>query len=194
MPSADLLRGSDNRARRSAIGALSLGMCGQVAYHLLRTAHATRAPWPVVVLVSCIPVITLGLAAALTHMLSAIPEPGTREQVAAEITAGQSLVHERPQPGSRHPHEPSASPVIPAAARRPAGMPGRSARLRQRSGRRPQAGTVVTAEDVARHYAAQVAVGQLPSQKAIRRRYKVGSKRAREWHSHLRSLAGANSG
>ncbi len=56
-------------ARRSAIGALGLGMAGQIVYHLLAAAHATRAPWPVVVLVSCMPVATLGLAAALTHLL-----------------------------------------------------------------------------------------------------------------------------
>jgi len=33
----------------SAIGSLALGMLGQVVYHLLRAAHASRAPWPVVV-------------------------------------------------------------------------------------------------------------------------------------------------
>lgn len=58
-------------ARRSAIGALILGMLGQVAYHLLAAHHATRAPTPVVVLVACIPVVTLGMAAALTHLLHA---------------------------------------------------------------------------------------------------------------------------
>ena len=41
-------------ARWSAIGSLALGMLGQVVYHLLSAAHATRAPWPVVVLVSCL--------------------------------------------------------------------------------------------------------------------------------------------
>ena len=56
-------------ARRSAIGALVLGMLGQVVYHLLAAAHAVRAPWPVVVLVSCLPVVTLGFGAALTHLL-----------------------------------------------------------------------------------------------------------------------------
>jgi hypothetical protein len=58
-------------ARRSAIGALALGMLGQVVYHLLAAAGATRAPWPVVVLVSCLPVATLGFGAALTHLLRA---------------------------------------------------------------------------------------------------------------------------
>ena len=62
-------------ARRSAIGALLLGMFGQVIYHLLAAAHASRAPWPVVVLVSCMPVVTLGFGAALTHLLrAAVPE------------------------------------------------------------------------------------------------------------------------
>lgn len=56
-------------ARRSAIGALGLGMVGQIVYHLLAAAHATRAPWPVVVLVSCLPVVTLGFGAGLTHLL-----------------------------------------------------------------------------------------------------------------------------
>ncbi len=60
-------------ARRSAVGALALGMTGQVIYHLLAAAHAHRAPWPVVVLVSCMPVVTLGFGAALTHLLR-VPE------------------------------------------------------------------------------------------------------------------------
>jgi hypothetical protein len=61
-------------ARGSAIGALVLGMAGQVIYHLLAAAHATRAPWPVVMLVSCMPVVTLGFGAALTHLLG-VPGP-----------------------------------------------------------------------------------------------------------------------
>lgn len=61
-------------ARRSAVGALALGMLGQVVYHLLAAAGAVRAPWPVVVLVSCIPVITLVFGAALTHLLRTDPE------------------------------------------------------------------------------------------------------------------------
>ena len=56
-------------AGRSALGALALGMAGQVAYHLLAAAHAKAAPWWVTMIVSCIPVITLALATALTHLL-----------------------------------------------------------------------------------------------------------------------------
>jgi hypothetical protein len=56
-------------ARRSAIGALIYGMAGQIIFHLLAAAHAVAAPWPVVVVVSCMPVAVLGLAAGLTHLL-----------------------------------------------------------------------------------------------------------------------------
>ena len=64
-----------NFAKLSAIGSLALGMLGQVAYHLLAAAHAARAPWLVVVLVSCMPVVTLGFATALTHKLHGDPDP-----------------------------------------------------------------------------------------------------------------------
>jgi hypothetical protein len=62
-------------ARRSALGALALGMLGQVVYHLLAAAHAARAPWPVVVLVACLPVVTLGFGAGLTHLLRVPDDP-----------------------------------------------------------------------------------------------------------------------
>jgi hypothetical protein len=56
-------------ARNSALGSLGLGMGGQVIYHLLTAWHVTAAPWPVVTLVSCLPVLTLGFGTALTHLL-----------------------------------------------------------------------------------------------------------------------------
>jgi hypothetical protein len=58
-------------AKWSALGALALGMLGQVAYHLPSAAHRTRAPWPAVIAVACLPVITLGFSAALAHLLHA---------------------------------------------------------------------------------------------------------------------------
>ncbi len=61
-------------ARWSALGALTLGMAGQVVYHLLAAVHAARAPWPVVVFVSCLPVVALGCGAALAHLLRADDE------------------------------------------------------------------------------------------------------------------------
>lgn len=81
-------------ARRSAIGSLLVGMLGQVAYHLLTADHATRAPWPVVVLVACLPVVTLGFGAALAHLLwaaenEAAPMAQTEDKPAdlTELTA-----------------------------------------------------------------------------------------------------------
>lgn len=58
-------------ARTSALGALALGCLGQVAFHLLSAARWVQAPWPVVTAVSCIPVASLALAAALAHMIRA---------------------------------------------------------------------------------------------------------------------------
>jgi hypothetical protein len=93
-----LTPGTPDKARRfargSAIGALALGMAGQVIYHLLAAAHAARAPWPVVMLVSCIPVVTLGFGAALTHLLRAAGPADIPELV----PAGQPVQSPPPDP------------------------------------------------------------------------------------------------
>jgi hypothetical protein len=61
------------RARRfakwSAIGSLTLGALGQVAYHLLSAAHVMRAPWQITTVVACLPVAVLGMGAALAHLI-----------------------------------------------------------------------------------------------------------------------------
>jgi hypothetical protein len=74
-------------ARRSALGAVGLGMAGQVIYHLLAAAHAVRAPWPVVMLVSCLPVLTLGFGCALTHLLRAARDVPDETAAPAEAAA-----------------------------------------------------------------------------------------------------------
>ncbi len=58
-------------ARWSAIGSLLLGMAGQVAYHLLAQAKTAHAPWGITTAVSCLPVLVLGMGAALAHLLHA---------------------------------------------------------------------------------------------------------------------------
>jgi hypothetical protein len=90
-------------ARRSAIGALCLGMGGQVIYHLLAAAHATAAPWPVVVLVSCLPVITLGFGAALTHLLrpARTGGAGVADPAGAGLCAGPDTGPARSVPAVR---------------------------------------------------------------------------------------------
>ncbi|MFC4535678.1 hypothetical protein [Sphaerisporangium dianthi] len=73
-------------AKWSALGSLLLGMLGQVGYHLLATSGQSSAPWQVTTVVSCLPVLVLGMGAALGHMLArdgrgvpdaeaAVPEP-----------------------------------------------------------------------------------------------------------------------
>jgi hypothetical protein len=58
-------------ANWSAICSFTLGMAGQVAYHLLAQAGTARAPWPVTTIVSCLPVLVLVMGTALAHMLRA---------------------------------------------------------------------------------------------------------------------------
>ncbi len=62
-------------AKWSALGALVLGAGGQVAYHLMKAAGMTVAPWQITTVVSCLPVIVLGFGAALVHLMSENPEP-----------------------------------------------------------------------------------------------------------------------
>jgi hypothetical protein len=58
-------------AHRSAISSLLLGMAGQIAYHLLTQSRDTHAPWGITTAVSCLPVLVLGMGAALAHLLRA---------------------------------------------------------------------------------------------------------------------------
>ena len=118
-------------ARRSALGALALGMAGQVIYHLLAAAHATRAPWPVVVLVSCLPVITLGFGAGLTHLLRAghpaASEPATAPAgTAAPDSAADTSPASSPGHARRHPVRPVTRPPrrTPGGQARPPPWPG----------------------------------------------------------------------
>ena len=151
-----------NFARRSAIGSLLLGMLGQIAYHLLSAAHAQRAPWPVTVLVACLPVVTLGFGAALTHLLGAPePQPDTAPKTASEPSA-------------------VAAPSPPAARTR--ARPRTAPRNRTRS-------TPVTETDAELHYAPDLAAGAIPSQRRIRADLRVGQNRARALRTHLESVS-----
>ena len=61
--------GTRRFAKWSALGSLLLGAGGQVAYHLMRAAGYTVAPWWITAVVACIPVGMVGMAAGLMHML-----------------------------------------------------------------------------------------------------------------------------
>jgi len=58
-------------AKWSAICSFALGMAGQAAYHLMAQAGMTRAPWAITTVVSCLPVLVLGMGTALAHLLRA---------------------------------------------------------------------------------------------------------------------------
>ena len=114
--------GVSSRTRRfakwSALLSLLLGMAGQVAYHLLTEAGAARAPWGVTTVVSCLPVLVLGMGTALAHLLRADAEapdqPGAFDgQAPDRSTAGRAVARWGSWPEPDHACQggtPSASP------------------------------------------------------------------------------------
>jgi hypothetical protein len=122
--------GARRFAKRSALGSLGLGMTGQVIYHLLAAAHATRAPWPVVMLVACLPVLTLGMAAALTHLRQAAPGTADDSATDATETAAPAITADAPAAIDAAPTAGTA-PGRQRAPRR-TGTAAAVARLRQR--------------------------------------------------------------
>ena len=160
-------------AKRSAIGALGLGMLGQVVYHLLAAAHAHRAPWPVVVLVACLPVVTLGLGVALAHLLR--PEPVTAAGAPGAVPAAV------PETGT-YPidvPEPDTDPDIVPARWQAAGPPESLNGL----------GHAALAI-----YGAEARYGRVPSIRAIRERMSVGQPKAQLIQHYLRTFAAGDGG
>jgi hypothetical protein len=77
-------------------------MFGQIAYHLLNAAHVIHAPWEITTAVSCLPVVTLGFAAALIHLLhlghedeaeTELPQPEPAQEL--RLTPGEAGQLER---------------------------------------------------------------------------------------------------
>ncbi|GLY26825.1 hypothetical protein Kisp02_01900 [Kineosporia sp. NBRC 101731] len=89
-------------ARVSAIGSLILGAGGQVAYHLMAAAGMTRAPWPITATVACLPVIVLGMGAALAHLVRHEPAE-TEPQVATKKDAEPAATEDTDAPAEDAP-------------------------------------------------------------------------------------------
>ena len=93
-------------AKWSAIFSFALGMAGQVAYHLMAQAGMARAPWAITTVVSCLPVLVLGMGTALAHMLRA--DAGTRDTPDGQAGPSATLRsltrpapdHQRPDAGA----------------------------------------------------------------------------------------------
>jgi hypothetical protein len=181
-------------ARRSAIGALALGMLGQVVYHLLAAAGAARAPWPVVVLVSCLPVVTLGFGAALAHLLRDTGAAAEAARAGGPVGL-QATAESVSGPAPAGDPGPVLSPALLSAQAALEAGPGPEAGpvsgpARRRSSRRPAAATVkqpgpATAGRLREYYADSLAAGQVPSIRQIRREWPVGYARASELHAAL---------
>ncbi len=162
-------------ARWSALGSLGLGMAGQGVFHLLSAEHYTRAPAAIVVLVACLPVVSLGLGTSLAHMLRT-EQPGqeaTIQPPAAAVTAGQettgSLAAQTlPQPSDGHAgsHE-MATPAATGTATEPATATAAPVASRQPVSRPPAAPA-----SQPRRRAATAATDSSPDARAARRAYR----------------------
>jgi hypothetical protein len=85
LSSANLTPKTRRFAGWSGGAALALGMIGQAAFHVLAATteegRQLRAPIGVTIMVSCLPVLILGMAAALSHMLHRdVREPLTNSE------------------------------------------------------------------------------------------------------------------
>jgi hypothetical protein len=183
---APSVRRARDFARRSAIGALALGMAGQVLYHLLAAAHAHRAPWPVVVLVSCLPVVTLGFGAALTHLLRAAIDLLHAAAHPPGVPAPARVPGRAPAPAPGAVPVPGAPVAVPAA--KPGGVPVPA------PGRVPAPGAAATRLDehaaaAEQAFAAELAAGTVPTIRQIRARLRCGQDRARQVQARLGALA-----
>jgi hypothetical protein len=94
-------------AKWSAICSFGLGMAGQVAYHLLDQAGMTRAPWAITTIVSCLPVLVLGMGTALAHMLRSDAEttdaPDSRTRPPATSRSRSWSPRDQDRPDRRQP-------------------------------------------------------------------------------------------
>jgi hypothetical protein len=179
-------------AKWSTIGSLTLGMLGQVAYHLLSAAHATRAPWPVVVLVSSLPVIVLGFGAALSHLLRG----GDERESASEALSVAALVDDHGSVLVESGSAPATVPVAPitgaaptAPQDAPVSVPKTVPRTRPRPVKRAAAKQVkATAPEML--YAAELAAGEVPSLRRIRADMHVGQPKAQAIQADLSAILG----
>lgn len=60
----------------SSIASLVVGGAAQVAYHLLKAAGYSHAPWPVVMAVALVPVVVLALASVLAKLVAVDRQAG----------------------------------------------------------------------------------------------------------------------
>jgi hypothetical protein len=168
-------------ARWSAICSFALGMAGQVAFHLMDQDHVTRAPWGITTLVSCLPVLVLGMGTTLAHMLREDAAAAGHAQTSAPGPAAHVPVAWSPAEQSGDQTEQNPADL---SAREPR-PPSRTMTLPRHDGRaaaKPAAPVPRTAEpgtEHARNIARELAgAGQRVSRRALRSRGVKGSNEA----------------
>jgi hypothetical protein len=165
-------------ARRSAICSLALGMAGQVAFHLMDQDRITRAPWIITTLVSCLPVLVLGIGTALAHMLredaaAAGNTPASAPGPAACVPLAWSPAAQPGDQADQDPPDRTASGPCPPGRTRT--RPGRDAA----EPALPTPRTVELGTEHARGIARELAgTGQRISRRALRSRGVRGSNEA----------------
>lgn len=165
-------------AKWSAIGSLLLGMLGQVAYHLLETAGYNTAPVWVTTAVSCLPVLVLGMGAALGHMLARDVRAAT--PAAADEASGTPAVEDDDAEQARYdrPEQPESTEENEQAS----GVPALSAGVPEDEELQLKA---------ASHYFIDLANGEVPAVRTIKTDLGVGTDKARAVRLYLAGLAGA---
>ena len=156
-------------------------MAGQVAFHLMDQDQVTRAPWAITTLVSCLPVLVLGMGTALAHMLREDAAAAVRAQTDGPVPTTRARPGDRPS--NKSGDQPDHSlPDRAAAENRP---PGQTAALPLRDGHgvaeyRAPAGRAARPDiDHARGVARELAgAGQRVSRRALRSRGVKGSNEA----------------
>jgi hypothetical protein len=101
---ARITRPARRFAWTSSVGALVLGMVGQVVYHLMIADKVTTAPWPVVAAVSCLPVLVLGFASVLWHLAGQTVPAAVGTEDTREHTTDAPIPEHTPEhdPGQAH--------------------------------------------------------------------------------------------
>jgi hypothetical protein len=153
-------------AKWSAIFSFALGMAGQVAYHLMAQAGMARAPWAITTVVSCLPVLVLGMGTALAHMLRA--DAGARD-----TPDGQAGLSATLRSLTRPAQDPATDQQRPdAAADRSAGQDQKGSASQSQDSRitRPVLRPVQSQTDQARTVARELAAtGRTVSRRVLRR-------------------------
>lgn len=175
-------------AKWSALASLALGMLGQVAYHLLETEGYKTAPVWVTTAVSCLPVLVLGMGAALGHMLSRdVHAPAVPE----EAPAVPEPVPDPPLETAPDPEAVQAVDDLIAFVHRVGNVRPElngSAEVRVPDAV-PEADPLCTS--AAQHYAVMLAAGELPSIRDIKADLRIGQDKAKQVQAYLSQLVEA---